>query len=363
MQKIGGHIVHTDCLYFKGDLPCKPNKEFGYECANCPSYRQIETRILIIKLGAIGDVIRTTPILRKLRTLYPNAKITWLTQTPSILPQKEIEEILPYTFQSVLYVQQATFDLVFNLDKDKDACALINTIDCKEKFGYRLKDGVAFPMNELAEHKYLTGLFDAVSQQNTKSYVQEIFELLGWEFNGEEYVFDNHEDKGYSWPFAGGKIKVGLNTGCGDRWTTRLWPDENWIELIDLLKKAGYEPVLLGGEQEDAKNKMLAEKTGAIYMGYFSLPKFINLMHQMEIIVTQVTMAMHISVALQKKMILMNNIFNPHEFELYGRGEIIAPSKPCECYFAGKCKHGASCMKDLSATAVFDAVTKYVPVP
>src|SRR3712207_9098519 len=80
-------------IYFRGDVPCKPNKESGYMCGNCPVYTPVQKRILIIKLGAIGDVIRTTPLLRKIRAEYPQAKITWLTHTPAILPKGEIEEI------------------------------------------------------------------------------------------------------------------------------------------------------------------------------------------------------------------------------------------------------------------------------
>jgi heptosyltransferase-2 len=360
METIGIAGIKTDCIFFKGDLPCAPHKKSGVHCPDCPSYQAIETRILIIKLGAIGDVIRTTPLLRKIRKEYPNCKITWLTQTPSILPASEINEILKYDFASVLYLQQCKFDIVFNLDKDKDACALALQLDSKQKFGYTLKDGVAYPMNDLAIHKYTTGLFDTVSKANTKSYVKEIFEMVGWNFEGEEYVFDNHEDKGFQWNLNRSKKLIGLNTGCGDRWTTRLWPDENWVNLIQLLQKAGYEPVLLGGEQEHSKNESLAKATNATYLGHFSLPMFINLTYQMDLVVTQVTMAMHISVALQKQTVLMNNIFNPYEFELYGRGEIVSPSKPCECYFAGKCKHGASCMKDLSPETVFEAVKKHL---
>lgn len=356
MELIGDLNIHIDCRFFKGDLPCTPHKKHGYHCANCPAYEQIKTRILIVKLGAIGDVIRTTPLLRKIREEYPNAKVTWLTHTPSILPRTEIEEILKYDFQSVMYVQQTEFDILFNLDKDKDSCALATTIKAKQKFGYTLKNGVAFPMNELAHHKFSTGLFDDVSKANQKSYVQEIFEMVGWEFNGEEYVFDNHEDKGYQWNLDRSKKLIGLNTGCGDRWTTRLWSEENWIELIKLLQSNGYEPVLLGGEQEHEKNDRLSKATNATYLGYFSLPEFINLIYQMDLVVTQVTMAMHITVALQKKMILMNNIFNPYEFELYNRGVIVAPSKPCECYFAGTCKYGASCMKYLEPATILSEI-------
>lgn len=358
MENIGGLGVKIDCLFFKGDLPCKPHKEYGYHCSDCPSYQKINKRILIIKLGAIGDVIRTTPLLRKIRKEYPNAKITWLTHTPSILPAGEIEEILKYDLAAVLYVQQTYFDILFNLDKDKDACALALSLNAKNKFGYTLKDGVAFPMNDLANHKYSTGLFDTVSKANSKSYVREIFEMVGWEFNGEEYVFDNYKSKGYKWNLNVDKKLIGLNTGCGDRWTTRLWPEELWIELIRLLQAEGYEPVLLGGEQEDEKNKRLSAETNATYLGHFSLPEFINLTYQMDVVVTQVTMAMHIAVALQKRTVLMNNIFNPHEFELYGRGAIVSPAKQCECYFQGTCKFGASCMKELSPSTVFEEIKK-----
>ncbi len=358
-MEINSVTIHTDCNYFRGDLPCKPHKEFGYHCSNCLVYEPIKTRILIIKLGAIGDVIRTTPLVRKLRNEYPGTRITWLTNTPAILPQNEIEEILKYSFESVVYLQNSTFDLVINLDKDKDACALANTIKSDKKFGYKLENNVPYPMNDLANHKYLTGLFDDISKANKQSYVEEIFNMLGYEFNGEEYLFDNHEEKGYIWNLDKTKKNIGLNTGCGDRWTTRLWSEENWIELIEILKANGMNPVLLGGEQEHEKNLRLSKLSGALYLGHFGLTQFINLIYQMDIIVTQVTMAMHIAVGLKKPMILMNNIFNKHEFELYKRGTIVEPSKTCDCYFRGKCIHGTSCMETLKPIKVYESVSEY----
>ena len=356
MPVVNGVEIHTDCLHFRGDIPCKPNKENGYHCADCPVYTPIQKRILIIKLGAIGDVIRTTPLIRKIRQEYVNAKITWLTHTPAILPKNAIDVILKFDLASVLYLQNSTFDILFNLDKDKEACALHDTIRASEKYGYRLENGVAFPSNELANHKYLTGVFDDISLHNKQSYVAEIFEICNWQFNGEDYIFDNHEDKGYTWPLDRSKPLIGLNTGCGDRWTTRLWSDAKWIDLINLLQQENYTVVLLGGEQEDARNLVLSKATNATYLGYFKLEQFINLMHQMDVIVTQVTMAMHISIALQKQIVLMNNIFNPYEFELYGRGYIVQPDKECSCFYLGSCKFGTSCMEDLPAAKVSNLV-------
>jgi heptosyltransferase-2 len=79
-------LVKTDCRFFRGDIPCKPHKAHGVHCADCPYYEPIKERILIIKLGAIGDVIRTTPLLRKLREVYPQSQIWWITRSPEVLP-------------------------------------------------------------------------------------------------------------------------------------------------------------------------------------------------------------------------------------------------------------------------------------
>ena len=116
--------------------------------------------------------------------------------------------------------------------------------------------------------------------------------------------------------------------------------------------------MLLGGEAEHERNVTLSNVTNAEYFGYFELPKFINLMYQMDLIVTQVTMAMHIAIALQKKIVLMNNIFNPYEFDLYGRGYIVQPEKQCQCFYRGSCQFGVSCMEELPAEKVFEFVQK-----
>ena len=87
------------------------------------------------------------------------------------------------------------------------------------------------------------------------------------------------------------------------------------------------------GLKKMKKIKEYADKTGAKYFGTFPLKTFIGLMDKCEIIITVVTMALHIAIGLKKKIVLLNNIFNSHEFELYDRGEIIEPERECKCYF------------------------------
>lgn len=355
--------IHSDCLHFRGDIPCKPHKTHGVHCQDCTFYQRIEKTILIIKLGAIGDVIRTTPLVRKYKELYPNCKITWLTLSPDILPKNEIHEILPFNLQSITYLQHAEFDIAINLDKEKEACALLKQVVAKEKFGFTLINNTPAPFNSFALHKFTTGVFDSESKANTLSYCEEIFEICGLKYERLEYLLDNHADKGFDWSEINRTKKiVGLNTGCGGRWTTRLWPLEYFSELSKKLLEQGYEVILLGGEQENERNKEISFQSGAKYLGFFPLEQFISLIDQCDLIVTQVTMGMHLTLGLQKKIVLMNNIFNPHEFDLFDRGEIIQPNKECQCFYAGKCKIGQSCMYDLPVSKILNSVNKLLPL-
>lgn len=350
----------TDCKFFDGTVPCSYHKKFGVKCADCRFYKKIDKRILIIKLGAIGDVIRTTPLLTKLRNEYPNCQIYWISDFPAILPKSQIDRIFDYDARAVTVLEETEFDIAINLDKDYPASALMNKIKAKEKFGFCLKNGVPAAQNELAEHKFVTGLFDDVNKANTKSYQEEMFEICGFKFAGEEYLLDY--DATVEWDIKNeGKPIIGLNTGCGDRWVSRLWAEENWVELTKKLIEEGYFPLLLGGRQEDEKNTRIAEATGGAYLGHFSLQEFISLCNRTDMIVSAVTMGMHLAVGLKKKLILMNNIFNPHEFELYGRGEIVSPDKECKCYFSPKCRNEEYfCMEHLPVEKILDAVKRHI---
>ena len=75
-----------------------------------------------------------------------------------------------------------------------------------------------------------------------------------------------------------------------------------------------------------------------------------------DLIVSAVTMAMHLALGLGKKLVLLNNIFNRHEFELYGRGVIVEPQQPCNCFFQPRCTQERFCLETLAPASVRAAV-------
>lgn len=353
-----------DCRHFKGHIPCKPNKLRDKVCRSCDEYSPVNKRILIIKLGAIGDVIRTTPLVVRFRKNYPGCHISWVTLTPDVLPADQVDAIYKFDFPSIYSIQNQKFDIAINLDKETDACSLLKDVSANQKFGFTWEDGHIALATPAAEHKLITGLFDNISKVNTKNYMEEIFEICHLDFQDEPYILNFNKDLAAKWHIikdkAAGEKIVGLNTGCGKRWQTRLWPDEYWIELISALKENGLFPVLLGGADEHEKNTFLNQKTQAYYPGHFSLQEFISLTSNCDIIVTQVSMMMHIAIGLKKPLILMNNIFNPHEFYLYNNGVIVGPESGCDCYYGNTCKRDRNCMQDLLPKKVLEQIICFV---
>lgn len=351
--------VRNDCKYYKGHIPCIYHKREGVHCTNCNYYKKIKMRILIIKLGAIGDVIRTTPLLTRIRKDYPNAEITWLSYSPEIVPNSLVDNVIGFTLPNITWLEKQEVDWLINLDKDCEAIALAKSIKAKRKSGFTMdKFGKCVPHRGKAEKKkWLTGLWDDVNRENSKSYMDEIFEICGYKFRGEEYILDTDQVEKIS-NTNSDKIIVGLNTGCGSRWLTRLWPDSSWIELARTLRENKYEAIVLGGDIEHKKNKIISECSGARYVETPSLNEFIRIVQKLDIMVTQVTMGMHVAIALKKYLVLMNNIFNKNEFYLYNRGVILEPKLSCLGCF--KQRYDEKCMSDncMKLISVEDVMNK-----
>jgi ADP-heptose:LPS heptosyltransferase len=359
LMTLGPSDLKFDCKYFKGDVPCLPSKLRGKVCPSCDEYTKTGPKILFIKLGAIGDVLRSTALVRGLKRDFPGAQITWITRSPEILSGVELE-VCAFDFTSLYQIANTEYDIAINLDKDKEACILLKNVSASKKYGFTWENNHVAPATAEAEHKIMTGLFDHLSKTNTKHYLEEIFEICGMTFRGERYLLNT--DQQLREKFAGiteaaeGKTIIGLNTGCGRRWQTRLWPAEHWVNLIRLLQREHYFPLILGGPDEDEQNRQYSEDTGAVYPGNFALPEFVALTSHCDMVVTAVSMMMHIAIGLNLPLVLFNNIFNRHEFYLYDNGIIVEPPTGCDCYFGNICTRKKHCMPDISVEQVYAAI-------
>jgi len=332
--------VNIDCLFCNGAKPCKPHKQHKVHCTNCPYYKPFSKKILIIKIGGMGAVVRATPLLHKLNEIYPDSKIFWLTKYPELVPKMDNIFPLMYSFESVSTLKNINFDFVFSLDKDLDSCSLAKELNSKVKKGFSQENGVIVPFDEDSFYKYEVGLFDDLMKTNTKKYSEDLFEVCGFKWNGEKYIAPEYKIPDID--LRTNKKIIGIQQSTSSNYGARAISKEKLLSLIPVLKEK-YEVVLFGGPDDDSLNKYLAEKTKARYFGVMPLQEFMGLVSMCDLIITPVTFAMHLAISLNKKVILLNNVLPSFEFYLYNLGVILESDIPCKwCY---KSKFDKNCVK------------------
>ena len=192
-------------------------------------------KTLIIKLGATGDVVRTTTLLHVL-----DGEIVWLTADKNIdlinsLP--EINQAIPWSRRNELLGKH--FDLIINLEDTKDVAEITRRITYKDRFGAYLNGSGAIQYTESSAEWFDISIIsrfgikraDELKLKNRKTYQAHIFEGLGYRFNGETY-FLPETGKGD----LTGDIAIAPKSG-------NVWPMKNWAyfdQLTEKLRADGY---------------------------------------------------------------------------------------------------------------------------
>jgi len=358
-----------DCRFFVSEKPCKFRRDCSID-TSCPDYESMGKRILIIKLAAIGDVLRTTPILPVLKKKYASSHITWITEdaSQSVLDANPyIDRLLIPSQENILRLQVERFDLLICLDKDTLATSLASLVKADQKLGFALsKKGHLYPLNEEARYLFRLGVSDELKfKRNRKTYQQLIFEALGIKEEYGEYVINLPEKyTSYAERIAGqwrahnGRLIIGLNTGAGKRFATKRWEIASFIKLADkLTEDLNAQVVLLGGPEETERNKEISAqtKTKVIDSGcHHSLKEFMGLINQCHLIVTGDTLALHLSIALKKLIVTFFGSTCHQEIDLYGRGVSLVSDVDCAPCYRAHCE-SMICMKSICVQDMFQA--------
>jgi heptosyltransferase-2 len=360
-----------DCRFFVGDRPCVWHKATGVLCT-CDHYQKVEERILIIKLDAIGDVLRTTAMLPPLAAVHPRASIAWITRRearPLLEGNPYITEVLNYGEDALLQLGVRSFDRVINLDAGKTSAALATAANAQRKDGYILdRRGYVQPTNPAARKWLEMGVFDDLKRQGTRTYQDMMADIIGLSGCSHRYVLELTDVER-----ARGKAHlqklgvdcsrpiIGLNTGAGRRWELKQWREDGYLELVErIAKKRPVQFVLLGGPEEQERHKRLTSRSSVrlIDAGCDNpLRHFATLVGACDLVITGDTLAMHLSLALNRRTIVLFGPTSAPEIEMYGLGEKVAPHMECLSCYKPTCDFVPNCM-DLITTDMVEAAVE-----
>ncbi len=356
------------CRYFIGEKPCRFHPDCAAEA--CMDYKTFGPRILIIKLDAMGDVLRTTPVLPEIKKLYPECHVTWVVSFES----REILERNPYIDRLVsaepdelFCLLEEEFDVVYSLDKGPLAIALANKVKAGKRIGFCMnRYGALGYFNDESGYAFRLGFNNTLKfRENQKTYQQIIFEMCGFSGPYGEYIYEQDpaaekeaERLFAAWGIKPGERVVGINTGAGKVFATKKWPASSFIELAKLLSGTKRTKVLLlGGPQEKELNAMIAKKLGkaAVNAGTENpVSLFCGIVARCGVLVTADTLAMHLAIARKRKVVALFGATSAVEVDLYGRGIKLSKDVSCAPCYRSSCDD-LRCMKEIFPRDVYDA--------
>jgi ADP-heptose:LPS heptosyltransferase len=347
-------------------------------CDGCRFHDPIEQRILIIKLDAIGDVLRTTSLLQPLKAKYPRSEVTWITRSSSLdlfANNPLVDRRVAMGADAILLLATKEFDVVINPDTSEESIRLATLARGRKKVGYIFDDhGVVQPLNDAAEAWYQMGQNDSRKRSNTRTYqsilldiceLPEVEHPILWYLSADETSFarafaDSHG------LCPGEKPALGLNTGAGGRWVWKKWTLEGYSGLIRaaLDRIPGVQILLYGGPDESERNARLKSiapdrivDTGAGN----TLREFGALVSLCDVMVTGDTLGMHVATALAKRTIVLFGPTSAAEIELYDRGVKVLPEgMDCLCCYLSDCDVRPACMQRIDVDRVFTEVARFL---
>lgn len=371
-------MIHFDCRYYRGDRPCVFHKEEGVVCRDCPRYLPAGKKILIIKLDAAGDVLRTTSLLPGLKKRFPESFLTWITRAgslPLFFNNPLVDRVLPLRIEGLLSILAETFDLSLNLDTSPVSSSLQALVRAGEKRGFTLDPaGRVVPCGPEAVTWLEMSVFDNVKKANLKTCQTLIREMAGLPppdggivltlspdevARGEKFA----REKG----LRAGELTIGFNTGAGRRWKEKRWTREGTLALARLCReRLGAKILLYGGPEEEERNSWLMEKGRGLFIDTGcrnDLRTFFSLLKLSDLLVTSDTLALHAAAGLKKKVVALFGPTSAAEIELYGRGEKVVAPVPCQCCYRTECEVRPTCMESIDPETVFSAIVRLLPPP
>jgi len=335
-------------------------------------------RILIIKLGAVGDVIHALPVLETLRACFPDAHIGWAVEeaaapildgNPALselirLERKKLRGMsgLVYFRRWLQSLREKRFDAVLdphNLFKS-GLIAFASGASVRVGFG-KIREGNFLFMNRWirpdaryrhAVEKYLS-LLDPFGIRESQWVIRF---PLSWSPQDEEWAGRFWKQEGFG--RDGGKRETVVAVNPGAHWPSKQWMPERYAQVADrLVKDRGIRVLILWGPGEQPLAERIARsmREPSVIAPETDLKRLAALIKRCRLLITGDTGPLHIAAALGVPTVSLFGPSDPARNGPYGQGHAIVRSViPAATHWQKK-EVGDHWMKAIPVEAVVEA--------
>lgn len=301
-----------------------------------PPPRDKVKNIVVMKFFGMGSILLMTPMIRGLKSLYPEARIYLLTFSQNrefcalvnvidevlIFHDHNVFAFLADTFRNFLEVWKIRPEIVVDAEFFANFTDLFSLLSfVKTRVGYHLRSvgrGKSLTHQvSLNTHHHITYAFFSLAAALGAKYEDTDFKALSLKIPGA-----NELHSAYS------KLKLAedskviiINPNASFLSFLRRWPAEHFVSLVSAMTKKypQYTYIFVGSKNEYSYVEDIVRQVGSSNIvnsaGLLTINELCAFLKQCELLITNDSLALHIGSAYNKNIVVF---FGPETPRFYG---------------------------------------------
>jgi len=298
-------------------------------------------KILLIRPSALGDVVRSVPVLVSIRKHFPEAQVDWLVQdtfTAGIEAHPDLNDVITFARRSyrgktgwikaipwLRHLRRKQYDMVFDCQGLLRSALFSFVTGAPERVGFaNAREGGSFAY---------TKSFHVDREMHTVDRMLELVRLSGIEPVTDMRLYLSEKGKS-------GWEKKRKNSGLAgqpyavlaptSRWVGKAWPVERFLKAADYLFSKGIpRVVIVGAESERMQcqpliNKAQDPQSGFVDMvGKTDIAELMAVIADSSFVLANDSAALHIAVGFDRPLVALFGPTDPAKVGPYHREETV----------------------------------------
>jgi lipopolysaccharide heptosyltransferase I len=338
-------------------------------------------RLLIVRLGALGDIVHAIPVAAALRQAFESAKIDWLVSAA----YREILGLVP-VIDRLLVVNDRTaakggasllsavrqlrlmrYDVAFDLQGLLKSALLARSSGARRVIGF----SSSYARESLSRLFYTDvcdpgrgGLYDPREGRHVVEINLSVLQRVGVSAGKPEFPIGSVESAAArrAAELTSGRYAL-LNPGAA--WPNKRWPPERFGELaISLRERQGLPSIVLWGpaEQSIADSVVASSRGAAISLGRTTVSDVIALARGALIMVSGDTGPMHIASAVGTPLVGIYGPTRPARNGPMAPEDVTVSRQGCRCHHRRRCRLDRMCLLDVTVDEIVAAVERRLAI-
>jgi heptosyltransferase-1 len=328
-------------------------------------------RFLIVRLGALGDIVHAIPVAAAIRRSFPASRIDWLVSAK----HREILDLVPVIDRRLVFhdssfvsgireLRSARYDVALDLQGLIKSAILARSSGAPRVIGFSsryARERLARPFYTEAHDPGRGGLYDPRETRHVVEINLGLLETIGITLARPEFPIDR-VDSAAARRVAeqtGGRYAL-LNPGAA--WPNKRWPPARFAALARAMRdRHGLASAVLWGPGEEplAREIVSAADGAAILSPETRIADLVALARGSVLIVSGDTGPIHVAAALGVPIVGIFGPTRPSRNGPFAPDDVtVTRDTTCQCHHLRQCTRDRMCLEEIEVDEVLGAVKR-----